>query len=71
MPGGPIVDRFAVGNPGNSYDFPSPRIHEPDFDFSFSGLKTALLRFKEQEPKRQKKMNPKYWPVFSEVWLEC
>ena len=52
MPGGPVVDRCAVENPGSSYEFPSPRIHEPDFDFSFSGLKTALLRFKEQEPEK-------------------
>ena len=54
MPGGPVVDLCAVENPGSSYKFPSPRIHEPDFDFSFSGLKTALLRFKEQEPEKAK-----------------
>ena len=64
MPGGPVVDRFAVGNPGSSYEFPSPRIHEPDFDFSFSGLKTALLRFKEQEPEKAKQDEPEVLACF-------
>lgn len=54
MPGGPIVDRYAMEHPGTRFDFPSPRLHEPDFDFSFSGLKTAMLRFWEQDPQAAK-----------------
>ncbi|MEW6109054.1 MAG: tRNA (adenosine(37)-N6)-threonylcarbamoyltransferase complex transferase subunit TsaD [Nitrospirota bacterium] len=43
-PGGPIIDRLAAqGNP-NAIDF--PRAYLPDsLDFSFSGLKTAVLNF--------------------------
>lgn len=42
-PGGPLVDKYAQdGNP-HAYSFPEPRI--PDFDFSFSGLKTSILYF--------------------------
>jgi N6-L-threonylcarbamoyladenine synthase len=40
-PGGAALDRAAAeGDPG-AYDFPVARV--PGFDFSFSGLKTALL----------------------------
>jgi N6-L-threonylcarbamoyladenine synthase len=40
-PGGAAIDRLArEGDPG-AYDFPVARV--PEFDFSFSGLKTALL----------------------------
>jgi N6-L-threonylcarbamoyladenine synthase len=43
-PGGPVISRFAEkGNP-RAYNFPRPMIDSPDFDFSFSGLKTDVLR---------------------------
>ena len=50
-PGGPLIDRLAVdGNPG-SIDFPRAYLPET-FDFSFSGLKTAVLNYvKEQRAK--------------------
>jgi N6-L-threonylcarbamoyladenine synthase len=42
-PGGPLIDKHArLGNP-NAYKFPEPQI--PGLDFSFSGLKTAILYF--------------------------
>ncbi|HVV55719.1 MAG TPA: tRNA (adenosine(37)-N6)-threonylcarbamoyltransferase complex transferase subunit TsaD [Mucilaginibacter sp.] len=42
-PGGPVIDRNArLGNP-HAYQFPEPQI--PGLDFSFSGLKTAILYF--------------------------
>jgi N6-L-threonylcarbamoyladenine synthase len=43
-PGGPVIDRLALeGNPA-AVDF--PRAYLPgDFDFSFSGLKTAVLNY--------------------------
>lgn len=42
-PGGPLIDRYArLGNP-DAYRFPEPQI--PGLDFSFSGLKTAILYF--------------------------
>ena len=40
-PGGPIIDKLArQGNP-NAFKFSEP--HIPDFDYSFSGLKTSFL----------------------------
>ncbi len=42
-PGGPIVEKMALqGNP-KAFDFPRPILHQANFDFSFSGLKTAVL----------------------------
>ncbi|MGD8453488.1 MAG: tRNA (adenosine(37)-N6)-threonylcarbamoyltransferase complex transferase subunit TsaD [Phycisphaerae bacterium] len=42
-PGGPVIERAAQpGNP-SAIRFPRPWIHEPHFNFSFSGLKTAVL----------------------------
>ncbi len=42
-PGGPLIDKYArLGNP-DVYRFPEPQI--PGLDFSFSGLKTAILYF--------------------------
>jgi N6-L-threonylcarbamoyladenine synthase len=42
-PGGPIVDRYATeGNP-EAFDLPRPMLHR-GLDFSFSGLKTAVVR---------------------------
>jgi N6-L-threonylcarbamoyladenine synthase len=46
-PGGPMIDRLArSGNPDNvDLVFTLPRMGSPNLDFSFSGLKTAVLRF--------------------------
>lgn len=42
-PGGPVVEKHAVeGNP-QAYDLPRPMIDSDNFDFSYSGLKTAVL----------------------------
>jgi N6-L-threonylcarbamoyladenine synthase len=46
-PGGPLIDRHAQsGNPAR-YTFPEPQM--PGLDFSFSGLKTAILYFLKNE----------------------
>lgn len=49
-PGGPVIDRLAQeGNP-HAYDFPRAWLSE-GWDFSFSGLKTAVLRMVEKSEK--------------------
>ena len=46
-PGGPEVSRLAeFGTPG-AVVLPRPMLHSGDLDFSFSGLKTAVLRWVE------------------------
>jgi N6-L-threonylcarbamoyladenine synthase len=43
-PGGPIVDRLAAGGNASFHRFPSPRM-AGGYDFSFSGIKTAVRYF--------------------------
>lgn len=43
-PGGPYIEKMAMGINKDIYNFPRPLIDSNDFDFSFSGLKTAVLR---------------------------
>lgn len=43
-PGGPQIEKMAQGVQKDIYKFPRPMIESNDFDFSFSGLKTAVLR---------------------------
>ena len=52
-PSGPVIEKLAKeGNP-KRFNLPKPMIDSSDFDFSFSGLKTAVLR----EIKTIKKLN--------------
>ena len=50
MPGGPVVDGYAMQFSGEDFEFPKPLLKQKGFDFSFSGLKTAMLRFRQQNP---------------------
>lgn len=43
-PGGPYIEKMAEDIKNDVYNFPRPMINSGDFDFSFSGLKTAVLR---------------------------
>jgi N6-L-threonylcarbamoyladenine synthase len=43
-PGGPEVEKCALGGDENRFQFPRPLIHQKEYNFSFSGLKTAVLR---------------------------
>jgi N6-L-threonylcarbamoyladenine synthase len=46
-PGGPLIDKYARdGNP-KAFDFPVTRM--PNLDFSFSGIKTAVLYFLKEQ----------------------
>lgn len=48
-PGGPLIDKYAqLGDP-KKYKFPEPQI--PELNFSFSGLKTAILYFVRDQVK--------------------
>jgi N6-L-threonylcarbamoyladenine synthase len=42
-PGGPALAALAEGGEDSAFDFPRPMINKPNFDFSFSGLKTAVM----------------------------
>lgn len=44
-PGGPIIESLASEAEGDCVAFPSPMIKHDNYDFSFSGLKTAVLNY--------------------------
>jgi N6-L-threonylcarbamoyladenine synthase len=48
-PGGPIVSKLALDGDENAIDFPRPMRKSKDFNFSFSGLKTAVKRYIDSE----------------------
>ena len=43
-PAGPEIEKFAKQTNKDIYHLPRPMVNSDDFDFSFSGLKTAVLR---------------------------
>jgi N6-L-threonylcarbamoyladenine synthase len=42
-PGGPQVSALAESGQSERFNFPRPMLHSKDLDFSFAGLKTAVL----------------------------
>lgn len=42
-PGGPEIEKIAKHGDPKKFNFPQPMLHSSDYDFSFSGLKTAVL----------------------------
>lgn len=51
-PGGPLIDKYAqLGNP-NAFQFTKPNL--PDFEYSFSGLKTNVLQFLQKNTSKNK-----------------
>ena len=55
-PGGPLISKHALKGDKNAFDLPRPMINSKDYDFSFSGLKTAVF----YKIKNQKKISQKY-----------
>lgn len=43
-PGGPQIEKAAKSGRSNAFDFPRPMLESSDWNFSFSGLKTAVRR---------------------------
>ncbi len=58
-PGGPEIEKLAKkGNP-NAINFPRPMLNQKNYDFSFSGLKTAVLYFLRDNFPRQSALSPR------------
>jgi len=49
-PGGPELAALAACGRAGRFDLPRPMLHRPGFEFSFSGLKTAVLLLVRAEP---------------------
>lgn len=70
-PGGPAIDRLArEGNP-RAVRFPRAYLEEGTFDFSFSGLKTAVANYLQREKERENPLNsPDIAASFQEAVVE-
>ena len=49
-PGGPLIDQRSKVGDAQAFHFPEPQI--PDYNFSFSGLKTSVLYFLQKENRK-------------------
>jgi N6-L-threonylcarbamoyladenine synthase len=49
-PGGPQISKHALEGKRGAIDFPRPMLDSKDFDFSFSGLKTAVAVYLKTHP---------------------
>ncbi len=57
FPGGPALDRMAQDGDPHAIAFPRSMERSGDFDFSMSGLKTAVLRYVRQEQAAGRDLN--------------
>lgn len=53
-PGGPEIERLAKKGNATSIKFPRPMMDQKNYDFSFSGLKTAVLYYLRDNPRANK-----------------
>ena len=58
QPGGPSVEQSALSGIESRFAFPRPLLDRPGCDLSFSGLKTALLRQRDQLVSDQGGLHP-------------
>jgi N6-L-threonylcarbamoyladenine synthase len=49
-PGGPVIDRLSEGGNPKAIRFPRPSLGKNSLDFSFSGLKTAVVNYVKSHP---------------------
>jgi N6-L-threonylcarbamoyladenine synthase len=89
-PGGPIIDRLSVHGDPNAIKFPASQIknrdrrdrfrleadENPRFDFSYSGIKTAMLRYVESHSMQtaiaeRRKLMGTSQPTLQEVLAVC
>ncbi len=69
-PGGPLISKMADTFTGkNTIQLPRPMMDSKNYEFSFSGLKTALL-YMIQKDKHYKKRIPEYAHAFQEAVVD-
>lgn len=56
-PGGPKIDKFAREGNAEAIKFPRANFHEESLDFSFSGLKSAVLNYLNQMEMKNEEVN--------------
>jgi len=66
-PGGPEVSRLAEKSEPGKIDLPRPMFNTKDYDFSFSGLKTAVLYYHQKQNKKTQKSKKYISQMCSEI----
>lgn len=56
-PGGIFIDRAAQQGTRGTYKLPHPKVNGSDFDFSFSGLKTAVINLSHHAQQKGETLN--------------
>lgn len=56
-PGGPVIDRIAKEGSPHFYKFPQAMNRKDNYNFSFSGLKTAVLQYLDKQDEQYIKEN--------------
>ncbi|MBU4482285.1 tRNA (adenosine(37)-N6)-threonylcarbamoyltransferase complex transferase subunit TsaD, partial [Patescibacteria group bacterium] len=56
-PGGPIISKLAINGDPTKFNLPRPMIQQQNFNFSFSGLKTAVLYLTQDKKFKKTKQN--------------
>ncbi|MBN1326294.1 tRNA (adenosine(37)-N6)-threonylcarbamoyltransferase complex transferase subunit TsaD [Candidatus Falkowbacteria bacterium] len=69
-PGGPIISEKAENADKEFYKLPRPMINSRDYDFSFSGLKTAVKNVWEWEPIKDKENVRKMCAAFQQACID-
>ncbi|MCG6974679.1 MAG: tRNA (adenosine(37)-N6)-threonylcarbamoyltransferase complex transferase subunit TsaD [Desulfobacterales bacterium] len=69
-PGGVVIDRMAEKGDPEKISFPRPFIDKSTFDFSFSGLKTAVLRYIQNHGNGYRKQVPDIVAGFQEAVVD-
>jgi len=68
-PGGPEIEKLSKNGNPNAIEFPRPMIHHKNYDFSFSGLKTAVY-YEIRDKKLTKKQKADMAASFQEAAIE-
>jgi len=69
-PGGGVIDRLARDGDSAKINFPRSYLNKSTFDFSFSGIKTAVLRYITNHPQEFEEQIPDIAAGFQESVLE-
>lgn len=56
-PGGISIDKLSPSGDENAFSFPHPRIHYAPYDYSFSGLKTAVINIMHNASQKGEDIN--------------
>lgn len=70
FPGGPELERLAADGDPQAFTFPVAMSRDPGLDFSFSGLKTALVYISRELGRKRPQGGPPIWlPATRLPWL--